>query len=161
MTVKKYENVGLLQQRRIEANIFKAFLTALEKEMGAEKARSLVASVVRDLAFEKGHEFRRLNPKGDINALANLWQSLSEGGALDIEFIEQTDSRLHFRVKRCGYAEAYREMGIADLGCLLSCDRDEPLLRGFSDEITLERSRTIMEGADYCDIIYMVKKGMP
>jgi hypothetical protein len=149
---------GLLQQRCIEAKIFKAFLTALEREFGAEKARSLAASVVRDLAFQKGREFRNLHPKGDIGALANLWRSFSEGGALDIEFIEQTEGCLSFRIKRCGYADAYREMGLADIGCLLSCDRDEPFLKGFSDKITLNRSRTIMEGGSYCSLVYCVKK---
>jgi hypothetical protein len=49
-------------------------------------------------------------------------------------------------------------MSLADLGCLLSCDRDEPFLKGFSDEITLDRSRTIMEGGRYCDFVYRVKK---
>jgi hypothetical protein len=153
------EKVGLLQQRRIEANIFKAVLNALEKEMGADRARSLVASIVRGLAFEKGRELRKQHPEGDICALAGLWQSLGEGGALDVELIEQTDDCLCLRVKRCGYAEAYQEMGLADLGYMLSCERDERLLRGFSDEITLERSfPTIMEGGDHCDVIYTVKK---
>ena len=148
------EKAGLLQQRRIEAKIFKAFLTALEREFGAEKARSLAASVVRDLAFEKGREYRKLYPKGNIGALADLWQSFAEGGALDVEFMERTENCLRFRIKRCGYTEAYRAMGLSDLGCLLSCDRDEPFLKGFSDEITLDRSRTIMEGGSYCDFVY-------
>lgn len=153
------ENVGLLQQRRIEAQVFKAVLNALKREMGAEKARSMVASIVRDLAFERGREFRKQFPEGDIRALANLWKNLGEGGALDIDFIEQNDDRLVLRIKRCGYAEAYREMGLADLGYVLSCERDEPLLRGFSDDITMEHaSPTIMEGGNFCDIIYRVKK---
>jgi hypothetical protein len=152
------ENAGLLEQRRIEAKVFKAFLIALEREFGADKAQSIAASVVKDLAFEKGREFRKLHPKGDIGALADLWRSFAEGCALDIEFIEQDKDCLSFRIKRCGYAEAYREMGLADLGCLLSCDRDEHFLKGFSDEITLDRSRTIMEGGSYCDFVYRVKK---
>jgi hypothetical protein len=156
--VSKNENVGLLQQRCIEAKIFKAFLTALEPEFGTEKARSLAASVVRDLAFEKGREYRKLHPEGNIGALADLWRNFAEGNALDAEFIEQTGECLRFRIKRCGYAEAYREMSLAGLGCLLSCDRDEPFLKGFSDEITLDRSRTIMEGGSYCDFVYRVKK---
>jgi hypothetical protein len=50
----------------------------LEKEMGAEKARSLVASIVRDLAFERGRELRKQYPEGGIRALANLWKNLGE-----------------------------------------------------------------------------------
>jgi hypothetical protein len=152
------EKVGFLQQRCIEAKIFKTFLTVLEREFGTEKARSLAASVVRDLAFDQGHEYRQLYPEGNIGALADLWRSFAEGSALDVELIEQSEDCLRFRIKRCGYAEAYREMGLADLGCLLSCDRDEPFLKGFSDKITLDRSRTVMEGGRYCDFVYRVKK---
>lgn len=150
--------VSLLQQRRIEAKIFQAFIAALESELGAEKARSIAKSVVWSLAFEKGREYRKMNPGDAIDALVGLWQELADDGALDVEFIEQTGSCLKFRVKRCGYAEAYDEMGLADLGCLLSCDRDEPFLKGFSDEIALERSLTLMEGNGCCDFVYRVKK---
>lgn len=150
--------VSLLRQRRIEAKIFQAFIAALERELGAEKARSLAASVVRSLAFEKGREYRKMHPGGTVDDLVGLWQGLADDGALDVEFIEKTDSCLRFRVKRCGYAEAYNEMGLADLCCLLSCDRDEPFLKGFSDEIAMERSLTIMEGSSCCDFVYRWKK---
>ena len=150
---------GLLQQRRIEARVIKAFLTELERRFGMETARSIAGSVVRNLASESGREYREIHPRGDIGALADLWRSLSEGGALDVEFIEQTVDCLKFRIKKCGYAEAYRDMGLADLGCLLSCDRDEPFLEGFSNgDITLERSRTIMEGESVCEFVYRLKK---
>jgi hypothetical protein len=152
------ESIGLLQQRRIEATIISAFLAALEREFGEDTARSIATSVVRDMAFEKGREYRKLHPRGDLDAVAELWRNFAEGGALDVEFFEQTGDCLKFRVKRCGYAEAYRDMGVAGLGCLLSCDRDEPFLKGFSDGITLERSRTIMEGESFCDFVYRVMK---
>jgi hypothetical protein len=39
-----------------------------------------------------------------------------------------------------------------------SCDRDEPFLKGFPDEIALEQSLTIMEGKSGCGFVYRVKK---
>ena len=150
---------GLLQQRRIEAKVFKAFLIELERQFGTDTARSIARSVVHNLALESGREYRAMHPKGDIGALADLWRNFSESGALDVEFMEQTEECLKFRVKRCGYAEAYCELGLADLGCLLSCDRDEPFLEGFSNgRITLERSRTILEGESVCEFVYRARK---
>ena len=149
------ERIDILQQRRIEARVIHAVYTALVAEFGTERARSLVAAVIDKMAFEKGRELRALHPAGDLSALANLWKILGEGGGLDIDFIEQNKDCLHFRVTRCGYAEAYREMGIPDpLGILLSCARDEQLLKGYSDEITLCRSRTILEGETFCEFLY-------
>lgn len=153
------ESIGILQQRRIEANVINAFYTRLAQEFGVERSRILVANVIDHLAFQKGRELRRLNPAGEMTALFELWRKLGSGGALDVQFIQNRNNCLHLRVDRCGYAEAYREMGIGtELGTILSCSRDEPLLKGFSDGIMLERSQTIMEGANYCELIYRVKK---
>ncbi len=151
--------IGILLQRRIEANVIAAFYHVLAGEFGVEKSRDLVSAVIRRMAFEKGLELRRMNPAGDLSAILQLWEKLSEGEALDIEFIQHTSDRLHLRVTRCGYADAYHEMGIdAEIRAILSCSRDEPLLEGFSDKIILERSRTMMEGAEFCEFIYRVKK---
>lgn len=45
----------------------------------------------------------------------------------------------------------YRDLGVPELGVLLSCNRDHALIEGFSDNVTLTRTQTIMEGAPYCD----------
>jgi hypothetical protein len=45
----------------------------------------------------------------------------------------------------------YRELGLEDLGATLSCLRDFELARGFNPDIELTRTKTIMEGAAFCD----------
>ena len=54
--------------------------------------------------------------------------------------------KLDFNVTRCGYAEFYKELGLAELGYLFHCNRDFAMVEGFSGEIArLERTQTIME----------------
>ena len=60
--------------------------------------------------------------------------------------LEQSAERLSFNVVRCRYAEMYRALGMADLGSSLSCQRDFALAEGFSPEIELTRTQTLMEG---------------
>jgi len=48
----------------------------------------------------------------------------------------------------------YRELGLAELGYTLSCNRDASLIEGFSPDIELTRTQTLMEGASYCDFLY-------
>jgi hypothetical protein len=151
--------ITLLQQRRIEAGILDAVYAALTREFSGEKALAIIASIIRDLAFQRGRELRVANPSGALSVLAELWNQLGRGGALDIEILEQSSDRLRFRVHRCGYADAYSEMGISPaLGAALSCSRDEALLRGYSDSIMLECSKTIMEGARYCEFTYRLNR---
>jgi hypothetical protein len=45
----------------------------------------------------------------------------------------------------------YRRLGLEDLGATLSCQRDFALAEGFSADIALERTQTLMEGAPFCD----------
>ena len=52
----------------------------------------------------------------------------------------------------------YRRLGLADLGPLLSCNRDGSMIEGFDPDIEFRRTQTIMQGATHCDFRYRVKK---
>ena len=59
-----------------------------------------------------------------------------------------------FDVTRCKFAELYKELGCADLGAVLSCERDAAFLEGFDESLELARSETLMEGGSRCDFCY-------
>ncbi len=86
-----------------------------------------------------------------LESLKGLLAGFRAGGALEIEMIEDSDTRLGFNVTRCAYAEHYAAMGAADLGLVLSCCRDHALAEGISDRLQLTRRQTLMEGAATCD----------
>ena len=77
---------------------------------------------------------------------------------MQIEVLEQNESRFAFNVTRCRYAEMYRLLGIPELGALLSCNRDWALIQGFNPDVHLERTQTIMEGAPFCDFRYTMPR---
>ena len=58
---------------------------------------------------------------------------------------------------RCRYAEMYRSLGIAEVGALLSCNRDFSLVEGFNPDIALTRTQTIMQGASHCDFRFVAR----
>ena len=47
-----------------------------------------------------------------------------------------------------------RDMGLSEIGDLLSCGRDGAFCTGFNPQIKLERTQTIMKGASHCDFRY-------
>ncbi len=153
------ESIPIIEQRRIEANLIKALLPALETELGAEKARELLAGVIKQLAREKGVELRVANNDDSLITFAETWEPWLRGGTLDMDVISLTDDEYRFNVTRCAYAEMYRELGLADLGFTLSCNRDASLVEGFSDRIEFRRTQTIMEGAPHCDFHYRRRRG--
>jgi hypothetical protein len=51
----------------------------------------------------------------------------------------------------------YRSLGIAEVGALLSCNRDFSLVEGFNPDIALTRTQTIMQGASHCDFRFVAR----
>ena len=71
--------------------------------------------------------------------------------------LEEGDEAVSYNVTRCRYAEMYREMGLAEIGHLLSCGRDGTFCTGYDPRIKLERTQTIMQGASHCDFRYRME----
>jgi hypothetical protein len=141
----------LLEQREIEARIVGPLVRAFEKEIGEERTLAIVAEVIRGLARESGADLARLLGEQTLEAFARSLDRWRENGALELDLLEQSPTRLAFNVTRCRYAEMYRALGLPDLGASLSCQRDYTLAQGFNPAIELTRTQTIMEGAPFCD----------
>lgn len=80
--------------------------------------------------------------------ISEVW---AEENALVFSILEETDRRLSFNVTRCLYAELYDRLGLKEFGFCLSCNRDEPFIKGFNPRMKLTRTQTIMQGAEICD----------
>ena len=100
------------------------------RRSGEERALAIVARVIRGLARQSGAELARLLGEQTLDAFARSLDRWRENGALEIDILEQSATRLSFNVTRCRYAEMYRALGLSDLGASLSCQRDAALVNG-------------------------------
>lgn len=151
------DEVGVLTRREIEARVLAPFYRAVAAQVGEARSRELLAEVIRAEARKAGEAMRERTGSSDLSAFAAQWEPWLRGGALELEVLEQTEDTWHFDVTRCRYAELYRELGLADLGALLSCNRDAALIEGYDEGVVLERRQTIMQGAPCCDFRYRRK----
>jgi hypothetical protein len=155
------EGLTILERRKIEGEIIKPIHRVLVRELGREKADWLIGQAVEEAAEEAGRaEAARLG-RGDLRAFAEILPNWARGGALETQMIESSDTALDYDVTRCRYAELYREMGLSDIGFLLSCGRDGAFMKGFAPDVELKRTGTIMTGEGRCDFRYRVKKAGP
>ena len=53
--------------------------------------------------------------------------------------------------------EMYEEMGLRDIGHLLSCSRDANFCTGYNPNIDFERNKTIMKGVSHCEFWLKMK----
>ena len=145
----------ILQQRRIEADILKHVYENLSERFGKEQAREIVQETVSQSAIEQGKTFAdQIDGDPNLKDFYDILPLWSRDGALEIDVLEASPNKLDFNVKRCRYAEMYREMGIGEIGDLLSCQRDGDFCIGYNAEIEFRRTQTIMEGASHCDFRY-------
>tara|TARA_B100000809_G_scaffold168966_1_gene166296 strand:+ start:1639 stop:2121 length:483 start_codon:yes stop_codon:yes gene_type:complete len=155
------KHLPLLEKRKIEAQVLAPLIKAFEAEFGREKTHALVGKVIRKLAGRDGKTIGEELEGTPIEKVTALVPRFNEGDALEIEVLKEDASSYEFNVTRCRFAEFYEEMGVPELGRLLSCNRDFALSEGVSSELELERSQTIMEGAPHCDFRFRLKNTQP
>jgi len=152
----------MLEKRRIEAAIIKQVFDVLVERHGQDEAKQVISQAVIKSAIEQGKEFRTQHEAQndgkpdlkDFAALSSLWEM---GGALKKEIHVSTDAQLDYDMVHCAYADMYREMGLAEIGHLLSCNRDATFCTGYNPDMQLTRTQTIMQGASHCDFRYRMK----
>ena len=151
-------DLPILEQRRIEANIIKPIFEEMVVALGIDKAKDILGTAIRKNAIEQGKAYA--DSQGQPTSLSTFHSLLSQwtaGGALELDMLKETEEAIDYNVTRCRYAEMYKEMGLSEIGHLLSCGRDGTFCEGYDPNINLERTQTIMQGATHCDFRYTVK----
>ncbi len=149
--------IGVLRRREIEARIVAPLIERFAAEFGRQRVLELARDVVVDVARTQGRGLAELVGGNDLRTFAGTMSAWTQDDALVIEVLTHTDSDYAFNVTRCRYAEMYRALGIAELGALLSCNRDGTMIEGFNEHIEFTRTQTIMGGASHCDFHYRLE----
>ena len=149
-------DIPTLTKRRLQAAIIKPIYEEMAAVLGEEKAQSILGNAIRKAAIAEAGEFAGEAPGGktSLRSLIDLFELWTAGGALEIEVLEESEACFSFDVTRCRYAETYRDMGMGQIGHLLSCNRDASFCEGYDPNIKLDRQQTIMNGADRCTFRY-------
>ncbi|MBX9592308.1 MAG: L-2-amino-thiazoline-4-carboxylic acid hydrolase [Hyphomonadaceae bacterium] len=152
------DEIGVLARRRIQAEVIKPIYEVMKREIGDERAQAIIGEAVSSDAIREGKLYASREPEGaDIESFVRLQHLWEKDGALEVEVLAADERRFDYNVKRCRYAEMYREMGIGEIGHLLSCNRDADFIVGYDDRVELKRSSTIMRGGSCCDFRYRLK----
>lgn len=146
--------VGVLTRREIEARIVAPLVEALGERFGQAEVQAVLRETILRLAREQGAQLAASLGGNTLTDFARSLELWTRDDAMAFTVTEQTPARFAFQVTRCRYAELYRALGIADLGVLLSCNRDAALMAGFNPAVVFTRTQTIMEGAPCCDFCY-------
>jgi len=147
--------IGILQRRRIEAAIIAPIYAGMVREIGEARAQAILDTAISQAAIDAGRAFAERTEGGtSLRTFQDLLSLWTQDDALEIEVLRATDTQFDYNVRRCRYAETYREMGLGTIGHLLSCNRDGVFCQGYDPRIAFQRTQTLMEGAEHCDFRY-------
>jgi hypothetical protein len=151
-------DVDLFTQRCIEVQLLRQIFEEFSKHIGKEKTLKILQQVIDRTAKGQGKCMAAEFGGDTTRHLAAALKTFTIGGANELDLLELTEDKFSFNVTRCKYAEMYKELGLEDLGLVLSCNRDFAFAEGFNHDMELIRTKTILEGSDHCDFRYKLKK---
>lgn len=153
--------IPTIVKRRLQAEVIGPIYAEMVAEIGEEKAAQILDAAIRKAAIAEGRAFAAKAPGGKTSMadFIKLYENWTADGALEMKVLEASGTRFDFDITRCKYAETYKEMGLGNIGHLLSCNRDGTFCQGYDANITLERKQTIMEGASCCTFRYRYEEG--
>jgi|SRR5262245_46754270 len=148
--------IPVIEQAKIQAQVLVPLVKALERELGKDRAHSLVRGALGDVYRRLGEAWWRAKGSRDVgNSMASAFASFAKGEAIDYHVRLQSQDSYEIDVTRCRYAQFYQELGEPELGFLLICSLDFPFAEGFGADVKLTRTQTIMQGASHCDFRYL------
>jgi hypothetical protein len=91
--------------------------------------------------------------KRDLDSVkAFLWDQLGEG--FTFSCIEDSPTRLEYKVTRCFLAEEVAKYGMPELGAAFYCAWDVGFCQGLNPNIVFKRTKTLMRGDACCNHRY-------
>lgn len=153
------KDLPILERRRIEAMILKHVLDVITERSGRIEAEAVIGEACSRSAIEQGKALAAdLDHAPDLSDFAAILPNWTKEDALELDVLVTKPDEMAFNVTRCRYAEMYQEMGLGDIGHLLSCNRDGDFCIGYNPDIQLTRTQTVMTGASHCDFRYKLNK---
>ncbi len=151
------KDLNRIEKRAIEASAIAPVIKILFEKMGKKEALAILRDVNEKEAFQRGKDMMKSEKNNGINELVKDVATWGDGGFFEIDVLEETSNTYFFNVHKCPYFQKYEELGLTELGVDFSCCRDKPFARGLNPKLKLVRTKTIMEGADFCDFRYSLE----
>jgi hypothetical protein len=121
------------------------------KIMGRDKLITMLKKASDDFYLSKKPNLKAKSVKDFINPML---ENDDLKIRLDMEVVELTDKVCQFKITNCLYAKTYRKKNAGDIGYANACYGDYLGATAFNPKLKLERTKTLMEGHDYCDHRY-------
>ncbi len=130
----------------------------LAEQLGKEKFLEMLKKASSDATAESTKKMAQAFPSVDLTMMAMVYKTNSLfQHALCYDTIEQTHNVLELKVHECLWAKTFREVDAGDIGFAAICYSDYAQASAFNPKIKMIRSKTLMEGHEYCNHRYVME----
>jgi hypothetical protein len=150
------KKIALLEEIRIQVEIIMTILSTLKNEFGEEKAYSIIRKSLCPHIRDVYHNIGKRKSGSPFEKWNDVWDEIRPriGQNVERDYIINDDKNRNYNVKRCKFADYFKELNEPELGKILMCDFDYYIAEIGKPIVELTRTKTIMEGADCCDFRY-------
>ncbi len=135
-------------------------LKALAEDLGRERLVEMVkAASTRTVEAS----VRKQAPPAPGNTLdAFVADTLDPGNwfwthVVSLDVVEKTPRVVEVRVRRCLWAQTFREANAGDIGYAMVCHTDFAAAPAFNPKMRMTRTKTLMQGDDHCNHRWVVE----
>lgn len=97
-------------------------------------------------AIENFEDFKRF--------MKEIHESKFASHLFTIAYLGETPTEIEFHTTECLFAKVFRDMNAEDLGYAMICQPDFVTTPRYYSHAQLKRTKTLMQGNDYCDTRY-------
>jgi hypothetical protein len=136
---------------------FVGILRVLSAQPGYEHLLEVLPQVSSQLFAENTRRRKTVDRSletfvGYLRTPDRFWKNV-----LTTEIIEATPSAFAIKVTECLWARTFREVDAADIGYACICHPDFASATAFNPKLRMERTKTLMQGHDYCNHKWIVE----
>jgi hypothetical protein len=135
------------------AGFFLPIIRNLENEMPEDEYIEALKRAAEAAGRRSGQLTAKASPKISLAAYTSIlknpdpfWQH-----ALTTEIVEDTQNAFEIKVTECLWAKTFRDAQAGDIGYATICFQDYAMSQGFSSKLRMIRSKTLMQGHEYCN----------
>ena len=135
-----------------------AMMTALAKRIDKENYLEVLKQASSETSAE-GMKKRKIedpslkNFMGFLRKPNEFWKHV-----VSFEIVEDTETVLELKVKECLWATTFRAQNAGDVGYACICHADFAVASAYNPKMHMERTKTLMQGHDYCNHRYIMAK---
>ncbi|MFX0052543.1 MAG: L-2-amino-thiazoline-4-carboxylic acid hydrolase [Candidatus Hermodarchaeota archaeon] len=153
MMQEVWEKIRSIRESRRDPKKLNLLLDEWERDFGDEYnqiAEELIAENTRS-ALSKFSSQKGLSSLDDL--ISFLWEQWTEGECT----IERTKTAVQIYCTKCPIADVYQSINKEKYGLLFHCSEDPYIVEGYNPKIKFKRTKTLMNGDDYCDHFYSLE----